>query len=160
MPWGPTIIFSEKKPTNVQITVHLDVYIHTCIYVLYKISVKHIHCILYSSVSEAIIVSPLCSCPLSVSINAAQCSPQTQGTRWVHKTKGTQVNHQIFIIFINANIFDHQVEKKYLGNICTQKGCPQKEYLPVYFSATSPSCLSDPGLLVRSMCLVLSKLCF
>ena len=34
-------------------------------------------------------------------------------------------------------MFDHQVEKKYLGNICTEKGCPEKFVVFYIFSARS-----------------------
>ena len=33
-----------------------------------------------------------------------------------------------------ANIFEYPDEKKYLGNICTQNGCPHKKIIFYFFS--------------------------
>ena len=53
-------------------------------------------------------MSPLCSCPLSVSINAALSPPHQHRTRdgiRVHKTKGMPVNYPIFLIFAMVSNF-------------------------------------------------------
>ena len=50
---------------------------------------------------------------------------------WCEKSEGTSWTDS----YINsANIFDDRIEKKYLGNICTQNGCSDEKIIFYFFS--------------------------
>ena len=51
----------------------------------------------------------------------AEGCEKSEGTSWTDS------------LINSANIFDGGIEKKYLGNICTQKGCSHKKLFSTFF---------------------------
>ena len=55
---------------------------------------------------------------------------------WLSFTFQHIFGYELKPITAAANIFDGEIEKKYLGNICTQNGCSDKKnYFLLFFSA-------------------------